>query len=193
TRSIQYPIQHSKRLEAVDWSFQELRGVDEPFGGVNLIFGGDFATNTSSVDPKLDPAAGSAYQQSLLKLGEGDLRSGLVKDSDIPFGKVFTSTSVKSSMDCTFSSIYGRLPELQSSTDRSQLGEYYRARSMSTPLNQFAKQVNKQCARLLNGGVSTSCNQMLDVNNGLANGTKLLIFDTQPKVLRVQVLDLLQE
>jgi len=36
------PMQHRHIMEAVDRSFQDLRGSDKPFGGVIVVFGGDF-------------------------------------------------------------------------------------------------------------------------------------------------------
>ena len=36
------PMQHRHIMEAVDRSFRDLRNSEKPFGGLTIVFGGDF-------------------------------------------------------------------------------------------------------------------------------------------------------
>ena len=36
------PMQHRHNHEAVDHTFHDIRKCDEPFGGLTVVFGGDF-------------------------------------------------------------------------------------------------------------------------------------------------------
>lgn len=155
------PMQNRYCMEAVDRICRDLRKVDRPFGGLTVIFGGDFRqilpvvpqgskgdildvclsrsplwhhveTLSLRQNMRLQNGENPAFAQWLLDIGEGKLQEN--EADSIPLNQAYV---IQGSIDELITTIYPRI-------NQHQTAEYFKKHSILTTKNYDVDDINSR-------------------------------------------------